>query len=589
MNTATDIRTALLHLLIREQELAREENSIAHLLDISSLVASGKAIRNMFFVSQSNSELHLRCEENASRFRAGDIVEISSQNAKHTCRIIEIDKGGKDFHLLLRRKVEIDPSDHFTLVETDSDIISIYITALYALSPGAPGWWVLDVLAGTARGKRIVTKKPKVTKKGLVETLCSVSGIEVDERSRSVLRICLGMPRIMGVQGPPGTGKTILLALAAEGLARQGKRVAIVAHTHQAVNNALSCCYKLFPERRIAKIGSELRREGLDDNIPSCLLKDESDELETERMDATIYGLTFASATAQLCIRNGLLTPHAVLLDEAGQIPFPYASSIGLTGASSYIFFGDDKQMPPVFRIDSAENPFAVSLFTKFQELYPEYVHQLVITHRLNDELCMAISKIFYEQSGLLPIKPSKAAQCRKLQIPKTNHNVISKVLASPRSLSWIDSPDPDYRQNNPWEAEKVKDLIVTCLHNGVAAAEMAVVAPFRQQVALIRSMLSTELGNHASEVIVDTVERVQGMTVNLIVLSATASDPDYIAETGDFMFSPNRLNVSLSRARTKAVIFASPSLLKAVPLTKKGLDGQRCWAKAREYALVYS
>jgi superfamily I DNA and/or RNA helicase len=44
------------------------------------------------------------------------------------------------------------------------------------------------------------------------------------------------------------------------------------------------------------------------------------------------------------------------------------------------------------------------------------------------------------------------------------------------------------------------------------------------------------------------------------------ASDPEFIASVARFLMSPNRLNVAISRARTKAVIAASPALLDVVP-----------------------
>jgi hypothetical protein len=49
-----------------------------------------------------------------------------------------------------------------------------------------------------------------------------------------------------------------------------------------------------------------------------------------------------------------------------------------------------------------------------------------------------------------------------------------------------------------------------------------------------------------------------------------------------DFLFSRNRLNVAISRARCLAVVFASPRLLEA-PCTTVGqlrLVDALCWAK---------
>ena len=65
-------------------------------------------------------------------------------------------------------------------------------------------------------------------------------------------------------------------------------------------------------------------------------------------------------------------------------------------------------------------------------------------------------------------------------------------------------------------------------------------------------------------------------MTVELIAVSACTSDPDYAGEVARFLFSPNRLNVAMSRARTKVVLAASPGILGIIPSDYVGLDALR-------------
>jgi len=66
---------------------------------------------------------------------------------------------------------------------------------------------------------------------------------------------------------------------------------------------------------------------------------------------------------------------------------------------------------------------------------------------------------------------------------------------------------------------------------------------------------------------IIDTVERVQGLTVDLVIVSMCVSDVSYANSIAPFLLSPNRLNVALSRARTKAILVASTALLNAQAL----------------------
>lgn len=135
-------------------------------------------------------------------------------------------------------------------------------------------------------------------------------------------------------------------------------------------------------------------------------------------------------------------------------------------------------------------------------------------------------------------------------------------VLAPDASFVWVRSPPGGDQQGNQVEARFVANLVQRVVQNGVSANEVAVVTPFRRQAALIRSLLQAHLPQGATLPIIGTVERVQGLTVELVVVSVCVSDPEYARARATFLFSPNRLNVALSRARTKAVLVAAPGVL---------------------------
>ena len=61
------------------------------------------------------------------------------------------------------------------------------------------------------------------------------------------------------------------------------------------------------------------------------------------------------------------------------------------------------------------------------------------------------------------------------------------------------------------------------------------------------------------------TIERLQGGERDMIILSLTSSDPEAVLREASFFFSPNRLNVSLTRARRKLVfpLLAGPMIPK--------------------------
>lgn len=99
--------------------------------------------------------------------------------------------------------------------------------------------------------------------------------------------------------------------------------------------------------------------------------------------------------------------------------------------------------------------------------------------------------------------------------------------------------------------------MVEALLNEGKKPEDIAVITPFRKQVRLLRSIANDVLA-HERMPLIDTVERLQGQDVDCIILSFASSDATYIKETHDFLFNLNRLNVMISRAKTKVIIFGS-------------------------------
>ena len=61
----------------------------------------------------------------------------------------------------------------------------------------------------------------------------------------------------------------------------------------------------------------------------------------------------------------------------------------------------------------------------------------------------------------------------------------------------------------------------------------------------------------------VGTVDKFQGQEAEVVLVSMATSGADELPRDIEFLFSRNRLNVAVSRARSLAVILASPGLLE--------------------------
>ena len=67
-------------------------------------------------------------------------------------------------------------------------------------------------------------------------------------------------------------------------------------------------------------------------------------------------------------------------------------------------------------------------------------------------------------------------------------------------------------------------------------------------------------------QLIIDTVERMQGQERDLIIVSLTTSEPSFAARLADFFFQPERINVAVTRPRSKLIIVGSSHVLNAEP-----------------------
>ena len=60
----------------------------------------------------------------------------------------------------------------------------------------------------------------------------------------------------------------------------------------------------------------------------------------------------------------------------------------------------------------------------------------------------------------------------------------------------------------------------------------------------------------------VGTVDKFQGREAAVVVFSMATSSKDFMPRTSDFLFSKNRLNVAISRARCLAYLICTDELL---------------------------
>ena len=93
-------------------------------------------------------------------------------------------------------------------------------------------------------------------------------------------------------------------------------------------------------------------------------------------------------------------------------------------------------------------------------------------------------------------------------------------------------------------------------------AADFMVVAPYNDQVDLLRARFDAEPG--LRDVQVGTVDKFQGREAPVVFFTMTTSTSDDMPRGPEFLFSRNRLNVAVSRARCLAYLVCTEALLNS-------------------------
>jgi DNA replication ATP-dependent helicase Dna2 len=245
----------------------------------------------------------------------------------------------------------------------------------------------------------------------------------------------------------------------------------------------------------------------------------------------------------------------AIVLDETSQLTLPAAAMAMLRG-DRWFFFGDHKQLPPVSLVHR-DNPADASVFARLAR--GSKPTTLNTTYRLNEPLTIWPSEIFY--NGDLIAHERNASHRIALKKPPARYPAL---LAPDPSMVRIELDHEGCRSHSLEEADLAADLIADLFDSGLTPAQAGVVVPFRAQASAIRRLLRGDrLAKHpeAPDIVIDTVDRFQGQEREVIILSLACSDPAFIARLDAFLFLPPRLNVAVTRARTKVILLHSTVL----------------------------
>lgn len=552
--TMEEFRDSLLKYLFVEKKLEEDDAEKQKNMSREEKVENNLLLINVTIKNREDDFYELNVPDNYSKLRAGDKVVIVNEDShtEYEATIIDVFFDT----LTISCDKELDSNVAYSIEQKSPELLQALISCLEGIYSGVPGAAFLRLLSGEEKFETVDFLKVDIDDVPYFDSIKNI----LNQEQLSAVSSMLEYPPVHVLQGPPGTGKTAVLAATAIATAHLNREVVIIANTHHAVNNALQKIRSMDKKATLIKVGSELKSEELDDTVLKFEKFSEYYEYSyknrKKKRTGHIIGMTIWGAITHLGLRHHAhFRPYISLVDEASLMPLTLATILGKT-APSVCLFGDSRQMPPIFRpeLESNENSISILDFCS-QKVEGVPVIALHTTYRMNKDITDVVSKSFYEPYGIMLHSAEMVAES-KFESPYLNNKGLDDALTFMPSDFSTENCD----EENEDEAEAVITLVKELLEEGHTPNSIAVITPFRKQVRLIRSKANEVLEQMP---LIDTVERLQGQDVDCIILTFATSNTKYISEVHHFLFNPNRLNVMISRAKTKVIIFASSEIQK--------------------------
>ncbi|SDC07004.1 AAA domain-containing protein [Natrinema hispanicum] len=487
----------------------------------------------------SRWELRARREGGAtSKLREGDLVLASDGHpVRGDSELARIERLDDEIVLTADEPVEVTRLDVYPSELTTDRLLVAMHDAL---------------LKGDERRKDILFGRSEPEFEAIDETF-----IDNNERQNEAVTKAVGAQDCALIHGPPGTGKTYTIAQAIRAMVERGERVLLSAFTNRAVDNALEATLEqlenVIDTDRVVRVGSE---SGVREDMESHRLEraGDPDDRVAKLQNAQVVAATTATCGSRVMKEQAF---DVALVDEAAQLTEP-GTCAAINLAERFVLVGDHEQLPPVVR---AENDLTESLFERLVDLYPDAGVMLDRQYRMNQRIQAFASTEFYD-GQLRPATPSVAGRTLD-DLEGVSSEALPATLQDPVTFVGVEGDRSRYTDSE--EAARIADLIEAYEAAGLEHSEIGVIAPFRAQVS--------EISKHVpDDVAVDTVDRFQGSSQEVIIVSFTATD----TLEGPIFEDYRRINVALTRPKRALVLVGDAQALASDPVYERML----AWAR---------
>ena len=430
---------------------------------------------------------------------------------------------------------------------------------------------------------------------------------------QEAVRFALSARDVALIHGPPGTGKTTAVVEVIRRAVRRGEKVLACAPSNLAVDNIFERLLALGANAvrlgHPARVTADLREHTLDllveahadVRLARKLVKEamglfrkagrytrarpepgarqearhearsllaDARRLEDQAVEhildtADVLSATTTGLDAQLL---GTRRFDLAVIDEACQSTEP-GCWVPLLWCDRVVLAGDHCQLPPtVVSREAAAEGFGMSLFERLMTSHGEDISRMLsVQYRMHTSIMDFSSLEFYD--GELEADAT-VREHLLADLPGVAASPLSQLAAEfldTAGAGFDEEVEPDGESRlNRREAGLVCRKVRELLDHGVAAADIAVIAPYAAQVRLLREQLPV------GGLEIDSVDGFQGREKEAVVVSLVRSNPK--CEIG-FLADVRRMNVAMTRARRKLLVIGDSATISSHPFYRRMVE----------------
>ena len=358
---------------------------------------------------------------------------------------------------------------------------------------------------------------------------------------------------VLAIQGPPGSGKTYLASQVIASLVEQGKKIGVTALSHKVIHNLLEkinvvCQQKNLEVQCVHRDSKESLYQESSIKITSAPYEKISKKLEAKEF--TVIGGTSWMWSKEIFFES----VDYLFIDEAGQFSLADALAVAQAG-KNLILLGDPQQLErPIQGAHPEETDIsALQHFVGENSVTISEKKGLFLkdTWRMHPKISSFISEQFYEG------KLQSRAECSYQSIVDSSH-------FSGSGIRYIPVKHQDCQNSSPEEIEKIVEIYNELIleaswlnfdqqQKKITNNDILIITPYNAQVRAIEEAIPMAR--------IGTVDKFQGQEAAIVIYSLATSNAEEAPRGMSFLYSQNRLNVAISRAKCMSIMIGNPEL----------------------------